>query len=154
RRGRTRAVLLGALGALVGIEAWAVPLPLKTAPTEPAPADRWLAASPVPGPVVALPMYGIRFGEARRMLSATAHWRPLVNGYSGFYPAEYSDTVETLNAFPSDRAVARLRALGVRYVVLHLPEYPGELRARVEAALPALAPGLVQVAAVEGAVIL
>src|SRR5262249_10729367 len=50
---------------------------------------------------------------------STTHWRPLVNGYSGYYPASFWERSARLERFPSDDTVAELCALGVRYVVVH-----------------------------------
>ena len=58
--------------------------------------------------------------EAPRMLFSTIDWHPRVNGYSGYLPPGYPEDVQLLNTFPAPDAIARLRALGVRYVVLHL----------------------------------
>jgi hypothetical protein len=60
------------------------------------------------------------------MLDATAHWRPLVNGDSGFVPVPYTRAMELLDGPPSDDALRFLRAVGVTRVVgadaLPLPE--------------------------------
>jgi hypothetical protein len=146
---------VAALGALAAVEAWAVPVTLYPAPTGPGPVDRWLAAAPGRGAVVTLPMYRKPDAhlEARRLVGSVAHWRPLVNGYAGFFPHGYWDLVDTLNAFPADAAVTRLRRLGVRYVVLYLGQFPAPARHRLEAALQALPSGLEPVAALENAAI-
>jgi hypothetical protein len=51
------------------------------------------------------------------------HWKPLVNGYSGYYPRVYLETLMRLRHFPDDASIARLRALDVRYVVVHQSFY-------------------------------
>jgi hypothetical protein len=58
------------------------------------------------------------FGEAPRQLVALRDGRPRVNGYSGFQPAGFDAEAATLNEFPSPAALAEMRRLGVRYVVL------------------------------------
>ena len=50
---------------------------------------------------------------------STTHWRPLINGYSGYVPASFWKRVSRLERFPSDDTLADLRALHVRYVVVH-----------------------------------
>jgi hypothetical protein len=50
---------------------------------------------------------------------STAHWQPMINGYSGYYPASYADTLSAMTAFPSDESIAWLKRLRVRYLVLH-----------------------------------
>jgi hypothetical protein len=87
--------------------------------------------------------------ESLRLLESTAHWRPLVNGYAGVFPTEHPGDVRLLNTFPAPPAVARLRAIHVRYVVVHLGQYHPEPRARLEAALELLPPGVARVATLE-----
>jgi hypothetical protein len=50
---------------------------------------------------------------------STSHWRPLVNGYSGYHPPEYLRTVARMENFPDDWSIAQLRSLDVRYIVVH-----------------------------------
>jgi hypothetical protein len=75
------------------------------------------------GAVVHLPLGA---GDTQAMLDATAHWRPLVNGDSGFVPVPYARAMELLDGAPSEDALRFLRAVGVTSVVsaetLALPE--------------------------------
>ncbi len=75
--------------------------------------------------VLELPIYG-RPGvsrNARYMVNATRHWKPLVNGYSGFVPPDYGVTARTLNGFPDAASVEWLRSKGVTTVVLHRSDF-------------------------------
>lgn len=55
---------------------------------------------------------------ARWMYYGTFHRVPLVNGYSGFFPREYVEFEDTMNAeFPSVRTLLQLAERGVEYVV-------------------------------------
>jgi hypothetical protein len=150
-RPRWRMVALVALGGFAVLEAWAVPLRLVSVAPEPGPADAWLARQPGAGAVVVLPMYALPAAhfESLRLVGSIAHWRPLVNGYAGVFPASYASDVATLNTFPAPAAVARLRALYVRFVVVYLGQYPDAERARLDAALETLPPGVAGVAAFE-----
>ena len=151
RRPGWRTTALGVLGAFAALEAWAVPLPLMRISPDPGPDDRWLAARPGQDAVVVLPMYerhAVHL-ESLRLFASTAHWRPLVNGYAGVFPPGYATDVTTLNTFPAEAAVARLRALYVRYVVVHFGQYDDKVRAQVEAAVELLPPGVTRVAAFE-----
>ena len=96
-------------------------------------------------PVVELPMvppltqpFEWATVESPRMLFATIDWHPRVNGYSGYLPPGYAEDVALLNTFPAPDAVARIRALGVRYVVLHLGvgQYTPQQIADIVSALP------------------
>jgi hypothetical protein len=62
---------------------------------------------------------------------STFHWMPLVNGYSGFYPASYLERLKRLSGLPDARWVAALRREGVRYVIVHADGYPPGERARI-----------------------
>jgi hypothetical protein len=52
-------------------------------------------------------------------LWSISHWHPLINGYSGYYPPEYIDTLTRMREFPSDDTIAHLHRLDVRYVIVH-----------------------------------
>jgi len=72
--------------------------------------------------------------NAPYVLNATAHWKPMVNGYSGFVPRRYAGIADGLRDFPDDRSRAELRALGVTHVVVHVDAY-GEQAPAMLAAL-------------------
>lgn len=61
-----------------------------------------------------------RFGEnLPYMYFSMWHWRPMVNGYSGFNPREYAATLEGTRGFPAARAIDYLRSAGVTHVTVH-----------------------------------
>jgi hypothetical protein len=47
------------------------------------------------------------------------HWRPMLNGYSGFYSRRYQDAMRDLESFPDAASIDLLRQLEVRYIILH-----------------------------------
>lgn len=54
------------------------------------------------------------------MLLATRHWRPIVNGFSSYYPLQHEFVIDSLlEEFPSVRTLRMLRTLGVTHVVFH-----------------------------------
>jgi hypothetical protein len=59
------------------------------------------------------------FLNAPYMVNATRHWRPLLNGYSGFRPPSYERSYEAMRTFPSDESLLALSELGVTHVVVH-----------------------------------
>jgi hypothetical protein len=63
------------------------------------------------------------------------HWHPLVNGYSGYYPPQYVETVVRTEHFPDDRSFAQLRHLGVRYIIVHRDFYPPDQYVALMAAM-------------------
>jgi len=95
----------------------------------------WLAKQP-PGVVASLPMPKIVPGHDPRIsYMSTFHWKPIINGYSGFVPNSYLERMEDLKFFPDDHAIARLRRDNVRYLVVHLVEYWPDERIRTIQAL-------------------
>jgi hypothetical protein len=51
------------------------------------------------------------------------HWRPLVNGYSGYYPGDYLETLTWMLSFPDEESIRRLRGHDVRFIVIHRAFY-------------------------------
>ena len=96
---------------LFAVESANVPIRYAPAP-HPSEAARWLAGRP--GAVAALPL-GERDTEV--MLGGVAHWRPLVNGDSGFMPRPYTREMELLAPPLGDDGLRLLRALDVRDVL-------------------------------------
>ena len=75
-----------------------------------------------PGPIVELPLArldALPGRESTYEFWSITHWHPIVNGYSGYYPQEFVDTVVRMEGFPDDRSLAQLAYAGVRYVVVH-----------------------------------
>lgn len=108
------------------------PIGLREAAPTPS-AYQALARLPV-APVAVFPYWarGIDFhGHAEYMLASTAHWQPLINGYSDHIPQDFRDNSQILRGFPSTEAFAVLEHLGARYVVFHLNRYAGTSRDEV-----------------------
>jgi len=57
--------------------------------------------------------------ESWRTYYSTLHWKKLVNGYSGYIPETYYQAVKACRRFPSDEAMRYLKALGVRFIIVH-----------------------------------
>ena len=75
-----------------------------------------------PGAIVAevpFPIPQQWFLNAPYMVNSTRHWRPLLNGYSGFRPPSYERSYEAMRTFPSDESLLALSRLGVTHVVVH-----------------------------------
>src|SRR6185436_14367689 len=59
------------------------------------------------------------FENAEYVLNSTAHWRPLMNGYSGYVPASYVEYAKTFWYFPQTPAIEAMRRAGVTHVMVH-----------------------------------
>jgi len=66
------------------------------------------------------------FQNAEYELGSTAHWRPLMNGYSGYTPDSYTRYVEAFWLFPADMAIAAMRDAGVTHIVVHTSRFSDE----------------------------
>jgi hypothetical protein len=68
---------------------------------------------------------------------STTHWRPMINGYSGYYPESYLNTLNVMTAFPSDKSIDWIKGLHVRYLLLHRGSYSdaGQYDAHMQALL-------------------
>jgi hypothetical protein len=59
------------------------------------------------------------FENAEYVLNSTAHWQPLMNGYSGYTPASYVDYASVFWYFPRDYAIDAMKRAGVTHVIVH-----------------------------------
>lgn len=119
--------------AVLALEYWVAPLPLVPYPNQAPPLYELLARLP-PGVVAEFPMP--RPGapphyDARFAYMSTFHWKPLLNGYSGFFPQSYLLRLEQLAGFPDERSVEALRLAGARYVVVHEDGYKPGVATRI-----------------------
>ncbi len=86
------------------------------------------------GPVAEFPFYGGRIVyhlHTQYMLFSTAHWFPLVNGYSDYFPPDFREAAIVLDSFPSNDAFNALRKRRVRYIVIHWDMF-GSRRTEIE----------------------
>ena len=76
-----------------------------------------------PGRVVLaeVPFYPAQavFENGAYVLNSTAHWRPLMNGYSGYVPGAYREYTATFWYFPQEHAIQAMRRAGVTHVMVH-----------------------------------
>jgi hypothetical protein len=114
-----RRALLIAVLVVVVTESGSSPLELAAQPTMPPPLYRFLRTV-APSVILELPAEDY---EPTYMFWSTYHWHWLVNGYSGYTPGDHVDTMSLMATFPDDESLARLRELGVRYVLVHQALY-------------------------------
>jgi hypothetical protein len=98
-------------------------------------ADLWLAEEKAEGAVLVLPIHEgeeiIR--ESLAMYHSTAHFQPLVNGYSGWWPNDYWELVGRLRHFPTSRSLRfLLERAPVRYVIVQYDRIPEPRRRELE----------------------
>lgn len=75
-----------------------------------------------PGVVIELPLPTVNRlpgWDALYSVWSIFHWHPLVNGYSGYHPTDYVDTMIRMETFPDNGTLERLKAHQVRYLIVH-----------------------------------
>jgi hypothetical protein len=63
------------------------------------------------------------FQNGPYVLASTAHWRPLMNGYSGYTPDTYQGYADAFWYFPEDRAIQAMKDAGVTHVMVHVAAF-------------------------------
>lgn len=137
--------VFAALASLAAVTAEALVAPVEYTPFGGVPAVYTALASADDAVVVEVPVptAAAIARNAPVVLASTAHWRRLVNGYSGFVPAGYSQRAERLATFPSPASISELGRLGVTHIVVDLdeaPDLPDRLAAMPEFVTVASAP--------------
>ncbi len=96
-----------------------------------------LATEPSPVVLAETPFYPghAAFLGAEYVLNSTAHWRPLMNGYSGHTPASYRQFALTFWFFPRPHAIDAMRDAGVTHFTVH----PGRFGDRAQETIDILA---------------
>jgi hypothetical protein len=128
RRVRRPAILTAAL-VIAAAGELAVPMRMPDVPPVD-PVYRTLVTLPR-GPVIEMPFFYPQVGlfqHTKYMLASTAHWMPLVNGYSDYIPPDFYEHVMLLAPFPSRDAFKILEPGRVRYAVFHMNGYNTENR--------------------------
>lgn len=119
--GRRASLAFAALLVLATGDLYRAPLRTREAPPLPRVYET-LALLPR-GPVIEFPFWADRPSYPRHaeyMLTSTAHWQPLINGYSDHIPRDFRDNALLVSTFPSPEAFAILEPPGARYAVFHL----------------------------------
>jgi hypothetical protein len=125
RPARVRLTALGVTLAVLGFEYRVFPLPLLDTPGEPSSVYRWMRAAPFPGAAVEWPL-GLLY-DWEYVLRQAAHEKPILNGYSGFFPLAYTelDAILRKRPIPESEAWPLLRQLGATVLVYHAHEARG-----------------------------
>jgi len=129
-----RGAFVGAALLLTAIEYRASPIDFPAVERRPAPVYAWLAEVRLPGAVLELPI-GFDY-DAEHVFRSTAHWQPLVNGYSGFAPPPYDEIKNLFEKRPvPDEAWERVSAMDGTVLVFHPHEVEGLARLNLARAM-------------------
>ncbi len=80
---------------------------------------RWLGEQPGDFAVLELPFARAAPRESIRMRWSLIHGKRLVNGYSGWGPPLYNGIQQAVRFLPAGRAIAHLRRIPFRYLLVH-----------------------------------
>jgi hypothetical protein len=124
-----RAVFTGAALLLTTFEYRAFPIEVPDVTRDAAPVYAWLGGIPLPGAAVEWPITDDI--EPEHVFRAAAHWKPIVNGYSGFGPPEYHALTARL-AEPRipDSIWEEMRRRGASVLLFHPTETTDQNRKR------------------------
>ncbi|MCU1384268.1 MAG: hypothetical protein JWL71_2965 [Acidobacteria bacterium] len=135
-----RPLLVAACAAMVVADGWAIPISTVDYSARGRPEDRsvafWLADR-APGAVLHLPIRPSGEQLLDYQFMTLVHRHPIVNGFSGYgtpllpFLESASSPLSDAGRFPA--AVRMLRALGVRYVIVHPGDYDAASRASGDA---------------------
>jgi hypothetical protein len=121
KRPQAQRPLLAAVLVIIGIEYGSAPMTLGAIPTVVPDLSKTIRQME-PSPLIEFPMADLDL-SVDYMYWSTYHWHPLVNGYSGYKPPDYTETQRLMRTFPDARSLERLRALDVRHIVIHQTYY-------------------------------
>lgn len=127
--------IAGLLLVLFLAEAELVPLRVHAVPYPADEVNAWLADRPEQGAILEVPVDLGPPAAVRQLIRSTAHWRPLLIGYSGSEPPGWGDRMRHIaDGFPEPATLTLLRELGVRWVIVDRARLEGEtIRAIVAA---------------------
>jgi hypothetical protein len=117
-----------AVGFLVVLEYLMWPMALVPVQTAPDNVSLWLRSKP-PGVVADLPLPRSTAdieNDAKAAYRSTFNWRPLLNGYSGFYPSSYVELWAPVASFPDEASLTALHRRGVAYLVVRQAGFGAE----------------------------
>ena len=116
--------------AVVTVEAWQGPVRTVAAERVPAvyrpPARRSRARRAGRGAL--LSGHAI-FENGEYVYNSTAHWRPVMNGYSGYTPASYRRRAASFWFFPENWAIDAIKSEGATHLMVHLERFGREAEA-------------------------
>jgi hypothetical protein len=121
---------------LVTLEAWSGPVATRWFTRVPAIYDQ-LAVTHTPVLLVEVPFYPADtfWANGEYVLNSTAHWRPLMNGYSGFVPPSYRRRADAFWFFPEDWAIDAMKREGATHLMVHLEKFTPAEGALIQQAL-------------------
>lgn len=117
---------VAAIAALAVVTAEVAHAPIRTEPFRGLPAIyEVLGDEAAPVVLVEVPFWppDVMHENGEYVINATVHWRPVMNGYSGFTPMSYRDRTRSFWFFPRPGTVESMRSEGATHVMVHLERF-------------------------------
>jgi hypothetical protein len=117
---RARVALAAALAAGLAVELAPRPLEWVRLPREeefPA-VYHWIAREPSVKALVELPIHSDT-RENQYLYFSTLHWKPIANGYSGYFPPSHQRLTERVRFLPDPAGLDLMRELWISHIVVH-----------------------------------
>lgn len=126
---------------LLGLEFLSIPIPLlsEVSGNHIPPVYHFLKNYPEPGGVLEIPVVFHEDGGEPTVRAYTYfsayHFKPIVIGYSGYFPPPFYELVATARRLPAQQSLDTFEAIGVRTIVLHARQISSQENQAWEAAL-------------------
>jgi len=82
------------------------------------PVYHWIAREPTIRALIELPIHQDS-RENQYTYFSTLHWKPLANGYSGYWPESHARLTERMRFLPDQAGLDLLREFGISHMVVH-----------------------------------
>jgi hypothetical protein len=87
-------------------------------------------ATDLPWPASMTPIFASARYQARAMFRSIFHWRPLLNGYSSYWPSDFPERMALARRLPDPESLHTLRATtGLETIVVHTEDVKPAARA-------------------------
>jgi len=73
--------------------------------------------------MVEMPIQESPDGALEYVYYSTCHWKPIFNGFSGYFPKNYSKYSKKMRIFPEQKSLEFMQSIGISHVLLHLNDF-------------------------------
>jgi hypothetical protein len=117
---RTRAAVAAGLAVVLAVELAPRPLPWEplTKEEDMPQVYSWIRDQPAIHSLIELPIHeDIR--ENQILYASTVHWKPIANGYSGYFPVSHQVLFQRIHFLPGPGGLDLLRSLWITHMLIH-----------------------------------
>lgn len=78
--------------------------------------------------IVEMPIHEKPDGALYYIYYSTCHFKPIFNGFSGYFPKKYSAYSKKMRKFPEEKSIDFMKSIGISHVLLHLNDFEESAR--------------------------